>query len=144
MESTVKAPGTPPKVTLVASRNSCPYSSTRVPGMPEVGRKLLNTVGGITRNCWLLVRMPPGAVTEIVPVVAAVGTVVAIAVALTTLNSVLTPPRETAVAPMNPVPVRVTGVPIGPESGLKLVRRTVGLASLRVMLQKQLSVLQVA
>jgi hypothetical protein len=61
-------------------------------------------------------------VTEIVPVVAPVGTVAVICVELLTVKDVAEVPLNfVAVAPVKFVPVIVTEVPTTPEGGLKLV-----------------------
>ena len=58
-------------------------------------------------------------VTEIVPVVAPVGTVAVMDVAETTVNFVATVPWNlTVVAPVKLVPVIVTVVPMGPDAGV--------------------------
>ena len=66
--------------------------------------------------------VPPGVVTLTTTFPSAcAGTVAVIVVSLTTVNAVaLTPPKVTAVAPVNPVPVRVTPMPpaVGPADGL--------------------------
>jgi len=52
-----------------------------------------------------------------------------IVVSLATVNTAVLPdPKLTAVAPVNPVPVMVTGVPpvLGPEPGLRLVTAGTG------------------
>jgi hypothetical protein len=68
-----------------------------------------------------LVPVPAGVVTEIGPVVAPVGTVAEICVALLTVNVALVPLNFTDVAPVKPVPVIVTDVPTAPLVGVKLV-----------------------
>ena len=69
-----------------------------------------------------LTAVPPGVVTDNVPVVAPVGTAAVIVVELTTVYVVAAIPLNwTAVAPIRLVPVMVTTVVIGPEEGLKNV-----------------------
>jgi hypothetical protein len=71
-----------------------------------------------------LVTVPPGVVTLIVPVVAPVGTVVAIDVAVTVPRVAAVPLNFTLVAPVRFVPVMVTAIPTPALVGVKLV--TVG------------------
>src|SRR5665647_708258 len=72
-----------------------------------------------------LVPTPRGVVTAIVPLVAPEGTVTVIRVALGTLKLVAGVPwKATLLAPLKPLPVKVTEVPTGPEVGVKPV--TVG------------------
>jgi len=65
----------------------------------------------------VLVAVPPGAVTEICPVVAPAGTVALILVEEFTTKDAVTLLKRTAVAPVKFVPVIVTEVPAGPEVG---------------------------
>jgi hypothetical protein len=67
------------------------------------------------------VAVPPGVVTEILPVVAPLGTVAVICVAVFTVNVADLPLNFTAVAPVRLVPVIVTEVPTGPLVGVKVV-----------------------
>ena len=74
-----------------------------------------------------LVAVPPGAETEIGPVVAPEGTVAVIWVSETTVKLVeLTALKVTSVAPVKPEPTIVTEVPSGPEVGEKLVIESPG------------------
>lgn len=66
------------------------------------------------------VAVPPGAVTESTPVVARLGTVAVICVALLTVKIAAVPLNFTAVAPVRFVPVNITDVPARPEAGKKL------------------------
>jgi hypothetical protein len=66
-----------------------------------------------------LVAVPAGVVTESVPLFAPFGTVVEIEVEETAVNVALVPPNFTAVAPVNPVPARVTVAPTLPLAGEK-------------------------
>jgi hypothetical protein len=68
-----------------------------------------------------LVAVLPGAVTAILPVVAAAGTVALIRVASTTLNTADVPLNVTRVAAVKPPPEMVTCVPTRPDVGLKPV-----------------------
>ncbi len=65
----------------------------------------------------VLVAVPPGAVTEIRPVVAPAGTVALILVEEFTTKDAVTLLNATAVAPVKFVPVIVTEVPTGPDVG---------------------------
>jgi hypothetical protein len=65
--------------------------------------------------------VPPGVVTEMVPLPAAAGTVVLIWVALTTVKVAVAPAKLTFVVAVKLVPIMVTGVPTGPLAGVKLV-----------------------
>jgi hypothetical protein len=66
----------------------------------------------------LLVAVPPGVVTVIVPLDAPAGTVAAIDESEPTENEALAPANLTAVAPVKPEPPIVTLVPTGPLVGL--------------------------
>ncbi len=65
--------------------------------------------------------VPPAVVTESVPLVAPVGTVMLIEVAESTLITTLVVPMVAAVTPPRLVPVMVMTVPTAPEAGVKLV-----------------------
>jgi len=76
-ETTVNAvAGTPLKFTFVAPVNAKPLIVTKVPIGPLVGVKLV--IFGVTTKEVALVTVPPGAVTTIGPVVAALGTLTVI------------------------------------------------------------------
>jgi hypothetical protein len=76
----------------------------------------------VTLKSVVLVAVPPGVVTVILPSVAPVGTVAVIWVDEFTVNTVAaTPLNLTAVAPVKFVPAITTEVPTGPEVGVKLV-----------------------
>ena len=85
-----------------------------------------------------LVAVPPGVVTEIVPVVAPVGTVVEIWLASVTEKVADVPLNFTLVAPVKFVPVKVTVASTCPLAGEKLV--SVGLATLTVKLLTEVAV----
>ena len=69
----------------------------------------------------LLVAVPPGVVTVIVPV-APFPTVALMVVALVTVkDAAAVPPKATAVAPVKLVPVMVTTVPVPPLVGVNEV-----------------------
>ena len=74
----------------------------------------------ITVKLVALVAVPSGVVTEIDPLVAPAGTRAVIFVSLATLKlAAATPLKLTALAPLKPVPVRVTRLPTKPEVGVK-------------------------
>jgi hypothetical protein len=75
----------PLKVTAVAPVKLVPAMATEVPIGPLVGLKLVSVGAGMTVKLPALVAVPPGVVTAIVPVVAPVGTVAVICVALLTV-----------------------------------------------------------
>ncbi len=91
---------------------------------PEVTRCLASRremvrgwVGPTTVKLVVLVAVPPGAVTEIRPVVAPAGTVAVILVEELTTKDAVTLLKRTTVAPVKFVPVIVTEVPTRPEVG---------------------------
>ncbi len=77
------------------------------------------TDGVTLKNLFLLVTLPPGVCTLIVPLEAPFGTVASISVSETTEYVDETKPTSTAVAPVNPVPLITTAVPTGPLVGEK-------------------------
>ena len=91
---------TPPKVTLVVPVKLVPEIVTGVPTGPLVGLKLRMT--GVTRNCLLLVSVPPGVFTVTKPEVAPVGTVAVKYVVDKTWKVAAVPLKETPVVPVNP------------------------------------------
>jgi hypothetical protein len=115
----------PFSVTLVAPVKLVPVTVTTVPGSALAGAKLVivGAVGGVavTVNGVLLLAVPAGVVTLMVPEGAAAGTVKVMLVALTVVNVVVSAPSITAVAPLRAVPVTVTVVPAMPLVGVKLV-----------------------
>jgi hypothetical protein len=119
--------------TAVAPVKLVPVIVTPVPDCPVVGVKLeIVGAGCVTVKFEDEVAVPPGVVTEIVPVVAAAGTVVVIWVALATVKGAAIPLKATAVAPVKFVPVMVTAAPARPLVGVKLV--TVGAGGITVKL----------
>ena len=81
----------------------------------------------------VLVALPPGVVTAMVPLVAPAGTVKMMVVALTTVKPVTaTPLSVRAVAPVKFVPVTVTVVPTGPLAGVKLTMVGAGVVTVNV------------
>src|SRR5665647_2600517 len=97
---------------------------TVTPRLPDVGDSLviLGFAGAVTVKLVALVPVPPRVVTAIVPVVSPAGTVAVICVPEeATLKVAEMPWKATAVAPVKPVPAKVTAVPTAPEIGVKLV-----------------------
>lgn len=92
---------TPPAVAL----DSVVVPLTQADSVPVMG---CTDGNGVIVKLDALVAVPPGAVTEIGPVVAPDGTVAVICVALTTVKVAETPLKFTAVAPVKLVPVMVT------------------------------------
>ena len=89
-----------------------------MPMGPVTGVKVVIVGLEITVKLAVLVAVPPGDVTEIVPVVAPVGTTAVMDVSDRTVKVVATVPlKETVVTPVSPVPVIVTVVPTGPAVG---------------------------
>ena len=122
-----------PTVAAVPPARLVPVIVTTVPAAPLVGVKLVmtgRTTAELTAKLAVLVPVPPGVVTEILPVVAPTGTAVRIDVADMTVKGTETgtvpvaPIKSTLVAPVKLVPVRVTLAPIPPVAGLNVV--TVG------------------
>src|SRR3989442_952849 len=120
-EFTVKLALVPLKRTAVAPVKVAPVIVTLVPTGPLVGEKLVIVGRGMTVKLLALVAVPPDVVTVIGPVVAPLGTVVAIDVDEFTVKLAPVPLKRTAVAPVKVAPVIVTLVPTGPLVGAKLV-----------------------
>ena len=113
--------GVPWNVTAVAPPRFVPVIVTVEPTAPKAGEMPVMTGMGV--KFATLVAVPPGVVTEIVPLVAAGGTLAVMLVAVSTLSAVPAVPLNlTEVAPVKFVPVRVTVVPATPDVGVKLVR----------------------
>ena len=107
--------------TAVAPVRSVPAMRTEVPGLPLVGEN--NTIAGagvVTVKLLEEVAVPCAVVTEILPVVALVGTAAVIWVELLTVNAAESELTATAVTPEKLLPVMVTEVPTGPDAGVKL------------------------
>ena len=119
----------PPKVNAVVPVKPVPLIVTAWPPAvgPEFGEMLVNV--GVVVKVYMsadeVADVPLGVVTVISMVPATwAGAVAVICVALLTVNEVAAvPPKDTAVAPVKPVPVIITGVPpvIDPEVGETLV-----------------------
>ena len=107
----------PPNETAVVPVKFVPLMMTTVPLAPLVGEKDVIVGGGIKVKP-VIIAVPPGVVTLILPE-APVPTVAVIVVAFTTVNVVAaTPPNMTAVAPVKFVPVIVITVPLDPLVGV--------------------------
>ena len=101
-----------------------PVMMTDAPGGPVVGENPLITGFTGTTKSVVLVPVPPGAVTTILPVVAPDGTVAVRCWSSATLYVVATPwnvTEDTPVPAVNPLPVTVTSVPGGPLGGVNEV-----------------------
>jgi hypothetical protein len=110
---------TPLNLTAVTPVKLVPLIVTDVPGEPLFGARPL--ILGPIVNEPPLVTVPADVVTEILPVVAPLGTVVLIRVTLATENVAETPLNLTALTLENPVPLIPTAVPTPPLVGVKLV-----------------------
>jgi hypothetical protein len=91
---------TPPKLTEVAPKRFVPVIVTTVPATPVVGVKLVIVGAAMKVKVAVLVAVPPGVVTEIVPVLAVVGTLTVTVEADTETGVAATPPKLTDVAPV--------------------------------------------
>jgi hypothetical protein len=111
-----------------------PVMVTVVPNVPELGEKeiIVGTGPQLTTKLFELLTDPPDVVTEILPVIALVGTVTVIEVAVLETTTAVTVVRSkpSGVSALNFtvlfagvvlkfVPVMVTVVPTGPEVGVK-------------------------
>ena len=111
----------PLNFTAVAPVNPVPVLPTFAPIGPEVGVKLAIVGGGkLTVKFVVEVAVPPGVVTVIFPVTAPAGTLVAICVALVTVNVAAFPATTTLLTPVKFVPVIVMAAPTAPLAGEKL------------------------
>jgi hypothetical protein len=109
---------TPPNLTAVVPLKSSPEMITVAPTGPVAGEKdTMVGAHGTTVKFVALVPVPPGPVTEIGPVVAPTGMTAVMRVADTTVKVVESPLTVTPVAPVNPVPVRVTVLRTHPLEG---------------------------
>jgi len=118
---TVNVAAVAPNVTADAPVKSVPVIVTDVPTGPLVGLKFeIVGAAATTVKFELLVAVPPGAVTEIGPVVAPAGTVTIISVSELVKPVALVPLNVTLETPVKLVPVTVTDVPTDPLVGLKL------------------------
>ena len=96
-----------------------PAITTFVPTGPAAGENEAIAGPPVTVKFVAVVAVPPGAVTEILPVVAPAGTDVVIRVAEVTVKAALVPLNATAVAPVKLVPVITTLCPTAPCGGVK-------------------------
>ena len=110
------------KATAVALLKLVPVSVTLVPTGPLVGVNEVMLGAGMTVKSVVLVAVPAGLVTLILPVVAPVGTVAVICTLEFKVKAVAgVPLKATPVVPANPLPAIVTLVPAGPLVGVKEV-----------------------
>jgi len=120
---TVNVAALPPNETAVAPVKFVPVIVTPVPTGPVAGAK--EVMAGVTVKRVVVTKGPLlGVVMVMRPVLAPAGTVVVIVPGGASVKAAATPLKETAVAPVNAVPVIVTLVPTGPkvgENGLKLI-----------------------
>ena len=108
----------PPKLTAVAPVKLVPVIVTVSPVRADDGVNELMVGAGINVKLLEELAVPPGVVTDIVPLVPLATTAV-ILVALTTVKEVAAvPPKLTAVAPVKLVPVMVTIAPVGADDGV--------------------------
>jgi hypothetical protein len=117
-ELSVKLAPVPLNVTLLAPVNPAPLIDTLVPVRPLVGVNELMVGGAATVNDDELLAVPAGVVTETGPVSAPLGTVAWICESETTVKSAPAPLTVTLLAPVKPVPVIDTLVPVGPLVGV--------------------------
>jgi len=120
---TVNIAALPPNETAVAPVKFVPVIVTPVPTGPVTGAKEL-MAGVIVKRVVVTIDPLLGVVMLMRPVLAPAGTVVVIVPGGASVKAAATPLKETAVAPVNAVPVIVTLVPTGPkigENGLKLM-----------------------
>lgn len=121
-DTTVNVAPTPLSVTDDAFVKPDPLSVTVRPANPLAGEKLVSVgAGTVTVKLPLLVAVPPGVTTCHWPELALDGTVAVIDVDELTVYGAAVPASVTELAPVKPVPVRVTLSPDGPLPGLKLV-----------------------
>ena len=114
-ETTAKTASVPLNVTLLASANPEPLTTTVRPTRPDLGEKEV-ILAWTTKTS--LVAVPPGVTTLIGPVMAPMGTVVTIDVGEGVVNLARTPLKLTDVAPSRFEPVMVTRAPVNPVAGV--------------------------
>jgi biotin-(acetyl-CoA carboxylase) ligase len=108
----------PPKLTAVAPVKSVPVMVTVSPVPADDGVNELIVGVGINVILPEELAVPPGVVTDIIPVVPLAITAVML-VALTTVKEVAgVPPKLTAVAPVKSVPIMVTVAPLAADDGV--------------------------
>jgi len=106
--------------TAVAPLRLVPVIVTAVPAGPLVGVKVVivgEVTAAVTVKLAAELALPPEVVTETFPVVALLGTVAVIWLALFTVKVADIPLKDTADAPLKFVPVTTTAVPTGPLVG---------------------------
>src|SRR5438445_137737 len=109
---------TPLNFTEVVPIKPLPLIYTCVPGVPEVG--VNDVIIGRTVKLVALDAVPDGVVTDTLPVNAVADTVAVIEVSESTEKvEAACPLNFTEVAPVRPLPLIVTVVPVVPESGVK-------------------------
>ena len=134
---TVKVADVPLKESADAPVKFVPVMDTLVPEAPLVGVKLeIVGAAALTVKFPDEVTVPPGAVSEIFPVVAPGGTAAVICVALLIVKVAAVRLKETVVAPARLVPVMVTLAPTTPLAGAKLA--IVGTATVTVKVPAEL------
>jgi hypothetical protein len=117
-EVTLNEAATPLNLTEVAPVKFVPLMATTVPTFPLVGDSPVIVAG--TQNHVELVTVPLEVVTVIGPLVADLGTEVAIVLDDLTVNVAEVPLNFTAVAPVKLAPLIVTAVLTAPLLGVKL------------------------
>ena len=127
----VYAAGVVPNLTAVASDRPVPEIVTTVPPLcgPSAGVIPVTDGPATYVNCGDPMAVPPGVETETLTDPVPVGDTAVISVELTTVTEVAaTEPNSTDVAPVRPVPVRVTLVPppLLPMSGAIVTPAGVG------------------
>ena len=107
-------------VTVVAPAKLVPVSVTATPTAPPVPGVKLVIAGTSTMKEVAKIAVPPDVVTEIRPEVAPAGTVAVMRFSFTTVKLLtLVVLNLTAVAPVKPVPVKVTTSPVKPLADVK-------------------------
>jgi hypothetical protein len=116
--STVKVAARPLNCTDEAPWKFAPVMTMDAPTTPDEGLK--EVIAGDVTSKWLaLVKVVAGATTATGPVVAPGGTVPVTWLSESTVKLAPKPSKVTLVAPVKPLPVIVTAVPVGPEVGEK-------------------------
>lgn len=118
-DKTVNVADTPLNFTDVAPVKPEPVIVTTAPAGPDGGLKLV--IFGNTKKLLPLIAFTPDVTIDILPVVAATGTVALMEVDDNTVNVADTPLNLTDVVPVKLVPVMVTSIPTSPDVGVKLV-----------------------
>src|SRR5262245_1936038 len=118
---TVKGAARPLNLTAVAPVKVRPEIVTAVPGAPAVGESAV--IVGATAKLLVLVPLPAGVVTPILPVLALTGTVAVILRGELTVNAADAPLKATAVAPVKFAPLITMRAPTFPLVGVNPVIR---------------------